>query len=246
MRNGIATGLLSATLVLAAGCETSGIPAASPQPRNGSDDLQAAVRSQLDPDRQRVWSLTEDGVSVSNVSASVSTVVPLPGWTWADMPWSCAPDMALGPRGEAVVTSNIVPVVWRIDPDTLAVSEHPLTLDADVDKDLGFTGLTYSREHDAYFAVSGPHGTLWKIDSELTHGRKVALSVAMHGACRIAMNTRMVSQAGGGAAIRLCASGEERNWTVDVALDRPDRSHANRGIHQSSMEVPQLVMSCGD
>lgn len=246
MRNGIVAGLLSATLVLAAGCESSGFPAASPQPRNGSDDLQATVRSHLDPLRQRVWSLTVEGVSVSNVRAAVINVVPLPGWTWADEPWSCMPDMALGPRGEAVVTSNVVPVVWRIDPETLAVSEHPLILDADADKDLGFTGLTYSREHGAYFAVSGPHGTLWKIDSDLTHAKKVALAVAMHGACGIAISRRMVAQASGRAAIRLCASGEERNWTVDVVIDQPDRPQADRGIHQSSMEVPQLVMSCGD
>ena len=246
MRTGIATGLLCAMLMLAAGCETSGIPAASPQPRNGSEDPQTTVRSLRDPARARVWSLTVDGVLVNNAQASVNTIVTLPGWTWADAPWSCTPDMAIGPGGEAVVTSNVLPIVWRIDPDTLAVSEHPLTLDADGDKDLGFTGLTYSHEHEAYFAVSGPHGTLWKIDSGLTHGRKVALSMPMHGACRVAISPHMVSQASGQMAVRLCATGEERNWTVDVALVRPGRLRAQDEMHRLAVKAPQLAMTCGD
>ena len=37
-------------------------------------------------------------------------------------------------------------------------------VDADTDKDVGFSGLTYSERNGAYFAVSGLHGTLWRID----------------------------------------------------------------------------------
>ena len=52
---------------------------------------------------------------------------------------------------------------WRIDPETLTVSKHEPVLNADTDKDVGFTGLVYSAEEDAFFAVSD-FGALWRID----------------------------------------------------------------------------------
>src|SRR5262249_33609396 len=144
--------------------------------------------------RERVWRLTRDGVVVKNLHAMERTAVPIPGWTWVGEAWSCAPDLALGPRGEALVTSNVIPIVWKIDPETMAVTEHPLALDADTDKDFGFSGLTYSSEQDAYFAVSGTHGTLWKIDAQLTRAEKVALSGPIYSPCRVAPSGRAPSQ----------------------------------------------------
>jgi hypothetical protein len=143
MRNGISAGLLCAALALAAGCET------------------------------RVWWLTADGVFLRDARSSEPTAVSLPGWIRSAAASSCPPALALGPRGEAVVTSNVVPTLWRIDPRTLAVTEHPLALDADLDRDVGFSGLAYSREDDAYFAVSSAHGSLWRIDSELKRAAKL-------------------------------------------------------------------------
>jgi len=93
-----------------------------------------------------------------------------------DTHYACLPDLALGPRGEVVITSNIVPTLWRIDPETLAVSMHPLVLEADTGKDVGFSGLVYSSEHGAFFAVSDPHGSLWRIDAPFTSARKIPLS----------------------------------------------------------------------
>jgi hypothetical protein len=84
--------------------------------------------------------------------------------------------LALGPKGEAVITSNVISTLWRVDPETRAVSAHPLELDADKDKDVGFSGLIYSPEHAAYFAVSDSHGTLWKIDASLTSAEKISFA----------------------------------------------------------------------
>jgi len=75
--------------------------------------------------------------------------VPLPGWLYAGEPYGCAPDLALGPKGEALISSDVVPVLWRVDPETLAVTQHTPWLDADADKDIGFTALAFSREQDA-------------------------------------------------------------------------------------------------
>jgi hypothetical protein len=109
--------------------------------------------------------------------------VTLPGWQWARQPYACAPAVATGPRGEAIVTSNVLPVLWKIDPDTLAVSVHRLELDADNDKDVGFSGLVYSERSGAYFAVSELQGSLWRIDPLLRRAQKMALAEPVRGGC---------------------------------------------------------------
>jgi hypothetical protein len=119
------------------------------------------------------WSLTGDGVSLSDPAKPRPITVALPGWHWAGAPYGAAPALAIGPQGEAIVTSDVAPVLWRIDPKTLAVSVHALALDADTDKDVGFSSLAYSREHDAFVGVSGVHGSVWMIDRSLLRARKL-------------------------------------------------------------------------
>ena len=113
--------------------------------------------------------------SSCNRRASRGVAVKLPGWHWAHEPYACPPAIAIGPRGEALVTSNVLPVLWKIDPQTLAVTVHSLELDADSDKDVGFSGLVYSARDGAYFAVSELHGSLWRIDPLLRRAQKIAL-----------------------------------------------------------------------
>jgi hypothetical protein len=243
MRNGIFAVVASAAVALAAGCDRSSSPGASPQYSGNAPAAQlVSVRYQVDAGRERVWWLTGEGVFVHNARALQKTAVPIPGWTWVAEPWSCMPDLALGPRGEALVTSNVLPVVWKIDPETMLVTEHPLALDADADKDVGFSGLTYSPEHDAYFAVSGAHGTLWKIDPELKRGEKIALSNPIHNACRVAMGGRVVPQAGA-RAVGLCVGGTQRNWTVDLVLAHRVGHVRGTACTDLSWRIGQLAMN---
>jgi len=226
-----------------AGCEAGTGPTTSYQyGGSAAAGKQIGMRYQLDAKRERVWWLNRDGAVVKDLRTMERTAVPITDWTRVGEAWSCAPDLALGPGGEALVTSNILPVVWKIDPETMVVTEHPLALDADTDKDFGFTGLTYSPEHDAYFAVSGSHGTLWKIDAQLTRAEKVALSGPIHNACRVAPSGRAPSQASG-PAVGLCVGGAQRNWTVDVALD--DRTGYVRGTACTDLawRIGQLAMT---
>ena len=120
----------------------------------------------------QTWRLTRDGVVVQRAGNAAAATVALPGWIWVDAPY-CPPDLAVGPKGEAVITSNIVSTLWKVDPETLAVSVHALALSADHDKDVGFSGLFYSREHGAFFAISDVQRSLWRIDERLTSGEKV-------------------------------------------------------------------------
>jgi hypothetical protein len=137
--------------------------------------------------------------------------VTLPGWHWAGEPYACAPAVATGPRGEVVVTSNVVPVLWKIDPATLAVSVHRLQLDADTDKDVGFSGLVYSERDGAYLAVSEAHGTLWRIDLPLRRAQKIALSEPVRGAC--SLSVQRLDRAS--RFTRLCLDGRSVNLAPD-------------------------------
>ena len=130
------------------------------------------LQQRHDAARARSWTLTRDGVLVHDAAGGRKVMVSLPGWLWVDDPY-CAPDLAIGPNGEAVVTSNVIATLWRIDPRTLGVSAHPLTLDVDADKDVGFAAIVYSPDQDAYLAYSDVQRTHWKIDTALKTGTRI-------------------------------------------------------------------------
>jgi hypothetical protein len=133
------------------------------------------VKAQLDAERNRVWLLTRQGVAVYDATTPDRILrVSIPGWTLGAEPNGCLPDIAVGPKGEAVVSSDAVPVLWRIDPDTLAVTRHELQLDTAQGKNVGFTLLRYAPRQRWYLAVDGLRGTIWRIDGDLTNAYLMA------------------------------------------------------------------------
>jgi len=174
---------------------------------------QPVLRFQKDAARQRGWILTPTGVVVVDFKLRQTTaLVQLPEWTWAGEEFTCLPDLAVGPKGEALVSSNVVPTLWRIDPVTLVVTRHEPVLDADTTKDVGFTGLTYSTRQEAFFAVS-QFGALWRIDRLFRRAQKIPLSAPILKACGVAIpatKRRFVS---------LCVSGPQGGWTINLAPD---------------------------
>ena len=203
--------LLAVVVVFLAACDTSAFEAQAA----GAAPL---MRYQADSARHRVWALTPDGASVHEAASPDSVDIALPGWQWVGAPYACLPALALAPDGAALVTSNIVPVVWRIDPVTLAVTVNQLKLDADTDKDVGFSALVYSPRHAAYFAMSDVHGSLWRIDAQLKNARKMKLTTALPKACALVADAR--SNSGGATASDpLCLRGVRRSWTIQVARD---------------------------
>ena len=167
-------------------------------------------RYRAQPERARVWAISDDGLFLEE-ARKPRLAVKLKDWMWASWPYACAPDIAIGPRGEAIVTSNVLPVLWKIDPDTLAVSMHRLELDADTDKDVGFSGLVYSERNGAYFAVNQHHGTLWRIDPLLRRAQKIALSEPVRGACSVSMQRQERTS----PFSRLCLDGRSVNVAPD-------------------------------
>jgi len=148
------------------------------------DGKQPIFRYRVDPVRNRAWVLAADGVHVYDLGTQKRIgSATLRDWIWAGEPYSCSPDMVLGPGGEAIVSSDVLPSLWRVDPVTLVVSRHDLSLDQDADKDVGFSGLVYSANENAFLGVSHFHGSLWRIDLSLRRARKVVLATPVRGAC---------------------------------------------------------------
>ena len=181
---------------------------------------QPLLRSQVDAERGRLWAMTLDGVDLYDVDTRRKVAhIRLPDWVWAGEPYSCAPDLALGPAGEALISSNVVPTLWRIDPASLAVSRHELVLDQDTGRDVGFTALVYSMEQGAFFAASGLHGSLWRIDPLLRRAQKITLSAPIPRACGLTMRPRAPEQRAS-RLVGLCVQADSGGWIVNLAPDQ--------------------------
>jgi hypothetical protein len=161
MRIGTAAIVASLALVSLAGCESSAQPPAA-----------GMLAYQVDEERSRsVW-LTREGVQIHSAAARPVSLA-LPGWIYAGTP-HCPPGLAIGAKGEIVVTSNVIPTIWRIDAATQAVTVHALALDADQDKDVGFAAVIYAPEQRVFVAYSEGQRSVWKIDADLNVASKVA------------------------------------------------------------------------
>lgn len=133
-----------------------------------------SLKSLKDDARERIYVLVRDGVDVleARVPRRVAHI-ELPGWVWADEPYSCPPDMTFSPTGDVLVTSNVVPVIWRIERLTLATTVHELAPDQDRDKDIGFIELRWTGGLGAYIATTDG-GARWHVDRALSTARKMA------------------------------------------------------------------------
>ena len=183
----------------------------------GYEEGTPILRIQKDAARNRGWLLTASGVFVFDLKTRRTLAhVSLPEWVWVGESYSCPPDLALGPKGEALVSSNVAPTLWRIDPVSLAVTRHTLVLDAHADKDVGFTGLAFSQAQGAFYAVSH-FGALWRIDPLLRQAQQVGLSAPMPKACGVAIRA---TKNGLNRFLGLCVRGPQGGWTVNLAPDR--------------------------
>ena len=139
-----------------------------------SEGEMALLRYKHDPARDRAWALTPGGVELYQFKTGrMIRRIELPGWAWAGEPYGCAPDLAIGPKGEALVSSDVHPTLWRVDPGTLEVSRHDLALSEDQDKDVGFSRISYFAKQGVFVAVSSFYGSRWVIDSSLKTARKI-------------------------------------------------------------------------
>src|SRR5579871_2262563 len=130
---GTATKSLLAVLVVAVleGCDVEGASRGRAMPESIARSVPAAwqegtlpiLRFRKDEARERGWVLTSEGVIVFDFRTRETLArVALPGWTWVREEYGCPPDLVLGQDGEAVISSNVLATLWRIDPVTLEVT----------------------------------------------------------------------------------------------------------------------------
>jgi len=172
MRNGriVKTLVLAVSVAWLAGCDSNAMP------RESASELSRAEAPRLvDAGRGRVWTLTRDGLFLQQIASTERRAIALPDWTIVDpQHYGSEPALALGPGGDVLVTSNILPVIWRVDPRSLAVSVHTIVVDAHQDRDFGFTSLAYSPRDAAFVATSDAPQARWRIDAGLTRAEKIA------------------------------------------------------------------------
>jgi len=166
------------------------------------------LRTVYDAPRNRVWVLESDAIYLHE--GTHKKRFELPGWIYAAEPYACSPDLAVDAQGAAVVTSNIAPVVWRIEPAKLQVTKHELALDADADKDVGFSGLAYAPDQGVFFAVSAIYGSLWRIDPLLRRAQKIPVSTPLRDACALAVERTPTRR-----TVVLCAQGRSVHLAPD-------------------------------
>ncbi len=174
------------------------------------------LRVAQDVSRNQYWLLQRDGVYLYDATTqALKQRYQLPGWLYVRDQYACAPDLAVDARGAVVISSNIAPVLWRVDPAKGEVTTHELALDADNDKDVGFSGLVYAADQGALFAVSSVQGSLWRIDSLLRKAQKIPVSTSLKNTCALALDRTKTRR-----TLVLCARGGEGTRAVHLAPDQ--------------------------
>ena len=130
-----------------------------------TEETPSALRVQVDASRNLAWVLKRDGVYVYDFpKKTLIKRIELPDWSFAAEPFSRAPALALAPTGAALVTSNVAPTIWEINPEDLTVRQHRLSLDADNDKDVGFTELAFGPDGRDLIGTSSTLGSAWRLN----------------------------------------------------------------------------------
>ena len=98
-----------------------------------------------DAERNRLWVLEPEALSLhDNISGRRLRRIALTEPFFVGEDQACAPDIAWDAAGTVFVSSNVLPVLWRIDPQGFEITRIELELGADGDKDVGFTGLSFA------------------------------------------------------------------------------------------------------
>ncbi len=155
-----------------------------------------AAASQIQPlriahDASHRWELMWDSVSVHDAATSQMLLeFHLEGAVQSGSRDTCPPDLVVTRSGMAYATSNIQPVIWRLDPSTARVDRLALEVDSDREKDFGFTGLVGSSDGQALYAIGSADGALWRIDPSALTASKIGARKAAPRDCARKANPR--------------------------------------------------------
>jgi hypothetical protein len=139
--------------------------------------------TRMDTARNRLWVLDATGLALhDSINGRRLRQVELPGLFLAGSDELCPPDLAFDAAGTVFVSSDVLPVIWRVDPERFEVTRIELAVDADQDKDVGFTGLSFASD-GIVMAAGATFPSLWRIDLNRASASKVASYPPSAGAC---------------------------------------------------------------
>ena len=172
------------------------------------------LRLRIDVPRDRLWVLDVGHVHVVDLATNRRIrSIALPNWTYSTHEDLCLPDLQLDEQGAALVSDNVQPKLWRIDPRDFSTIERNVKLDAHRNLDVGFSALAVGERGVIYAAMAAP-GLLWRVDSDLSRAENIPLTSRVFGVC--ALETR--SRAGSGAVTLYALSVRDRNEVHRVTV----------------------------
>ena len=177
---------------------------------------QRALRVKVDTARNRLWVLALEHVYIYDITGKqLIRQVVLPNRSVAG--FVCSPDMALDRSGSAFISSNVESRLWKIDADVFGIKAQEITLQAGMDRDIGFGALTFAAD-GALYAVTAHEGSLWRIDAATLKASEVGLSERMSGTCTL-IAPRQSAQSVQLLAVMLCAAAEKNVRRIVVSPD---------------------------
>jgi hypothetical protein len=121
------------------------------------------LRIRVDDARRNVWILATDALYRYERVSGQTTRYLLPGWIHMSRSFACLPDLVVEPAGTVIASSNVVPSLWRVDPETSRVERLEIQLGAESHRDMGFTGLDLLNA-GVILARSSIDQSVWRID----------------------------------------------------------------------------------
>ena len=139
----------------------------------------ALLRSGRDLARGRRWELGWDAVVAYDAATNRPIRrVALEGASLTQARGACSPDMLLERSGALLVSSNSQPVLWRVSPERFEVERFEIRLDDAHGRDIGFSGLAWSRDGRTLYAMDASTRAPWRIDLASLSASRVEAAVA--------------------------------------------------------------------
>ena len=122
------------------------------------------IRIRRDELRDRTWILRGDALySYEYGPGGTSRRFALPGWIHVSARNACAPDVFIEAGGSVIVSSNIVPSLWRVDPTVANAVELSMEVSPATRKDFGFASLQ-TTENGELHGRGSIDRSLWLVD----------------------------------------------------------------------------------
>jgi hypothetical protein len=125
-------------------------------------------------DASHLWELSWNSVSVRDaVTSAPIREFRLEGAAQTASRDFCPPDLVLTRTGTAYASSNIQPVLWRMNPAAASFDLLEFDVDSHQLRDFGFTGLSASADGQTLYAFASSDGALWHLDPSTLKARRI-------------------------------------------------------------------------